>query len=169
MDLIIAELNKERHDRDSFDCGIDALNFFLKLHASQNQVKNISRSYVAVSPDDAKNSKAVVGYYTITAGQIDCAQLPTSVRTKLPKHPVPIARIARLAVDKKHHGQGVGGHLLYDALIRILELAGKIGIFAVVVDAKNDSARMFYKKYGFSELEDSQLTLFLPIETVRSI
>lgn len=167
MNLTIEELDKNVHDRHSFDCGISELNTFLKVHANQNQLKNISKSYVAVSQQNEITPKIITGYYTLSSGQIFMEQLPDAIKTKLPKYPVPIARIARLAVNKTHQRQGIGSYLLHHACITILAAAKKIGIFAVVVDAKNDNAKLFYKNYGFMELQTSTFTLFLPIDTIN--
>jgi ribosomal protein S18 acetylase RimI-like enzyme len=168
MDLIIEQLNTNLHDRKSFDCGVDELNIFLKQYAHQNQSKNMSKTYVAIVATSADDQKKIIGYYTLSAGHIECDQLPERVKSKLPKYPIPIARIGRLAVDKNHKGQGIGEFLLHDALINVLNITEKIGIFAVVVDAKNDGAKIFYNKYGFTELQESELTLFLTINTIKS-
>src|SRR3990167_1771582 len=168
MDLIIEQLNTTLHDRKSFDCGVDELNLFLKQHANQNQSKNMSKTYVAVVAISADDHKKIYGYYTLSAGHLECEQLPESVKAKLPKYPIPIARIGRLAVDKDYKGQGIGGFLLHDALTNVLSIADKIGVFAVVVDAKNDDAKAFYKNYGFTELQDSGLSLFLLVSTIKS-
>ena len=168
MDLIIEQLNTNLHDRKSFDCGVDELNIFLKQHANQNQSKNMSKTYVAVVAVSADNHKKIYGYYTLSAGYIECDQLPESLKSKLPKYPIPIACIGRLAVDKDHKGQGIGGFLLHDAFTNVLSIEDKMGVFAVVVDAKNDQAKAFYGNYGFTELQDSKLTLFLPIDTIKS-
>lgn len=168
MDLIIEQLNVTLHDRKSFDCGVDELNIFLKQHANQNQSKNMSKTYVAVVAVSANDHKKIYGYYTLSAEHIQCNQLPESVKSKLSKYPIPIARIGRLAVDKDHKGQGIGGFLLHDAFSNVLSIADKMGVFAVVVDAKNDDAKVFYGNYGFTELQDSELTLFLPIDTIKS-
>lgn len=165
MDLIIEQLNTSLHDRKSFDCGVDELNIFLKQHANQNQSKNMSQTYVAVSVDDHKK---IYGYYALSAGHLECDQLPETVKAKLPKYPIPIAHIGRLAVDKDYKGQGIGGFLLHDAFTNVLSIADKMGVFAVVVDAKNDDAKSFYGIYGFTELQDSELTLFLPLSTIKS-
>lgn len=168
MNLIAEQLNTALHDRNSFDCGVNELNIFLKQHANQNQLKNMSKTYVAVvavSPDDHKK---IYGYYTLSAGHIQGDQLPESIKSKLPKYPIPIARIGRLAVDKDYKGQGIGGFLLHHAFTNVLNVADKMGIFAVVVDAKNDNAKAFYKNYGFSALQDSELTLFLSVDTIKS-
>ena len=168
MDLIIEQLNTNLHDRKSFDCGVDELNIFLKQHANQNQSKNMSKTYVAVVAVSADDHKKNYGYYTLSAGHLVCDQLPEIVKTKLPKYPIPIARICRLAVDKDYKSQGIGGFLLHDAFTNVLSIADKMGVFAVVVDAKNDDAKSFYGNYGFTELQDSELTLFLPITTIKS-
>jgi GNAT superfamily N-acetyltransferase len=168
MDLIIEQLNANLHDRQSFDCGVDELNLFLKQHANQNQSKNISKTYVAVVAVSADDPKKIYGYYTLSAGHIECGQLPDNVKAKLPRYPLPIARIGRLAVDKEHKGQGIGGFLLHNAFINVLSVADKMGVFAVVVDAKNKDAKSFYLNYGFTELQDPGLTLFLPISTIKS-
>lgn len=168
MDLIIEQLNTTLHDRKSFDCGVNELNIFLKQHANQNQSKNMSKTYAAVVAVSADDHKKIYGYYTLSAGHIECDQLPENVKAKLPKYPIPIARIGRLAVDKDYKGQGIGGFLLHDAFVNVLSIADKMGVFAVVVDAKNNDAKSFYGNYGFTELQNSELTLFLPINTIKS-
>jgi len=109
MDFIIEQLDTALHNRKNFDCGVEELNVFLKQHANQNQSKNMSKTYVAVVAVSADNQKKIYGYYTLSAGHIECDQLPDSVKSKLPKYPIPIARIGRLAVDKNYRGQGIGG------------------------------------------------------------
>lgn len=168
MDLITEQLDTASHDRGSFDCGVNELNIFLKQHASQNQAKNISKTYVAVVAVSSDDRKKIYGYYTLSAGHVLCEQLPENTKSKLPRYPVPVARIGRLAVDKNHQGQGIGGLLLHDAFSSVLNIADKMGVFAVVVDAKNEGAKNFYKNYGFSELQDSGLSLFLPVTTIKS-
>ncbi len=168
MDLITEQLNTALHDRNSFDCGVSELNAFLKQHANQNQLRNVSKTYVAVVAVSSDDIKKIYGYYTLAAGHLSFDLLPESEKSKIPKYPVPIARIGRLAVDKNHHGQGIGGFLLHDAFTNVLNIAEKMGVFAIVVDAKNDEAKAFYKNYGFNELQNSGLTLFLPVKTIKS-
>jgi predicted GNAT family N-acyltransferase len=76
-------------------------------------------------------------------------------------------RIGRLAVDKHHKGQGIGGELLWDAIGKANRLSNEVGIYAVVVDAKDENAVRFYHKYGFVPLTNNPKTLFLPIETIK--
>lgn len=153
-------------DRDGFDCGQDMLDRFLKSSARQNQSAGANRTFVAIVAGD--KTKRVVGFYSQGMGQIDLSSLPVERQKKLPRHPVPVARIGRLAVDGKLKGQGLGGLLLADALRRIKLVSTEIGVFAVVVDAKDDSAKSFYAKYGFVGLTDDPLAFFLSLASIPS-
>ena len=110
--------------------------------------------------------KKVLGFYTLRAAGINFSLLPEEWRKKLPRYPIPIVRIGRLAVDNSAQKQGLGEYLLMDALYRCVALAEDIGVFGIVVDAKNDRAKKFYYKYGFYNLTDSPLTLILPISHI---
>lgn len=149
--------------REEFDCGIEALNEYLRRFARQNHERNIARTFVAV---DARNR--IWGYYSLSSASIEFEALPLEAVRRLPKYPVPAVRLARLAVDRGMRGSGLGGRLLVDALRRVLSVSAEIGIKVVLVDAKNREARGFYRHYGFLELRDQSMKLFLPIETVRT-
>lgn len=148
-------------NRDTFDCGAEELNNFLKAKARQNQKAGFNRTFLAVKSDDP--DKKVLGFYSLSMGEIDLSNLPEALRKKLPKHPVPIARMGRLAVDKSTQGQGLGKLLLVDAMKRVQTASASVGVYALLVDAKDDQAKMFYKKYGFIKLVDEPMTLFLPL------
>ena len=168
MDIEIESLHNH-HDRDMFDCGVHELNVFLKKYANQNQKNHISKTFIAVdaATKNSAHKKEILGFYSIATGQINFDQLPPAM--KHPKYPVSIARLARLAVDLKHQGKGVGGFLLGDALEKIRVASQMVGIFAIVVDAKDDKAKSFYQSYGFIALEDTALTLFLPMEMLERV
>jgi GNAT superfamily N-acetyltransferase len=151
------------HDRTSFACGKPPLDEFIRRLVSQYEKRNLGRTYVAVRPGD----RQVIGYYTLAAGAIAFQNLPAPAAKKLPKHPVPVVLLARLAVDQSAQGQGLGEALLIDALDRCLGLADQVGLHAVEVDAIDQPARAFYEKYGFVPLPDSPLHLFLPLGTIR--
>ena len=85
----------------------------------------------------------------------------------MPKHPVPVVLLARLAVDQSVQGKGLGEGLFLDALQWTLDLSAGLGVHAVEVDALNDTATRFYRKYGFTPLVDDPLHLYLPIATVE--
>jgi GNAT superfamily N-acetyltransferase len=151
------------HVRGAFSCGRPPLDDFLRRLVSQYATRNLGRTYVAVEPGETR----VCGYYTLAAGALSFEHLPEASARKLPRHPVPVVLLARLAVDQAVQGQGLGEALLVDALRRCLGLADRLGIHAVEVDAIDEQARTFYKKYGFVPLLDHPLHLVLPIATIR--
>jgi GNAT superfamily N-acetyltransferase len=151
------------HERDEFSCGKGPLDDFLRMRASQYEKRRLGRTYVALFP----GATTVAGYYTLAAGAIAIANLPPETAKRLPKHPVPVILLGRLAVDQKARGQGLGKALLRDALRRSLELSEQLGLFAVEVLAIDADAREFYTKYGFVPLADNDLHLFLPIRTIE--
>jgi GNAT superfamily N-acetyltransferase len=110
----------------------------------------------------------VLGYYTLASGALSYQNLPESSARRLPRHPVPVILLARLAVDQSVQGKGWGEGLLVDALQRGLDLADKLGIHAVEVDAIDQQAKAFYEKYGFAPLLDNEFHLFLPTATIHS-
>jgi GNAT superfamily N-acetyltransferase len=152
------------HDRASFDCGEPALNDFLRALARQQQEKHVGRTFVAVP---APGARTVLGFYTISAGSIRFENLPRDLQRRLPRYPVPVARLGRLAVDRSMHGKGLGAALLRDALLRVARVAAtELGILGVVVDAKNAEAKKFYERYGFVPLADPPLTLVILTRTI---
>lgn len=149
------------HRRDDFDCGVEALNDFLRRFARQQQERDFSRTYVVLADD----AVTVTAFVSVGAGQVGAPSFPAHL--KLPRYPVPVLRIGRLAVDRRAQGLQLGRELTRFALNLALELAGRVGIHAVVVDAKDEAARSFYERLGFVPFSDSPLSLFLPIATLR--
>jgi GNAT superfamily N-acetyltransferase len=150
------------HERGEFCCGKLPLDEFLRSLVNQYEKRRLGRTYVAVRSGEKK----VYGYYTLASGSVPFQNLPPAVGKKLPRHPVPVAHLGRLAVDQAAQGRGLGEELLMDALRRCLELSDKLGIFAVEVMALDASAKRFYLKYGFVPLLDHELHLYFPIKTV---
>jgi GNAT superfamily N-acetyltransferase len=158
----IDQLNRS-HERGEFCCGKAPLDEFLRSLVSQYDKRKLGRTYVAVLPDDRR----VYGYYTLASGSIPFQHLPPKLAKKLPRHPVPVALLGRLAVDQAAQGQGLGAELLMDALKRCLALSAELGIFAVAVLAIDEEAKRFYVKYGFVPLADSDLHLYMPLRTIE--
>ena len=152
------------HDRSGFDCGKVPLDDFLRSLVSQYEKRNLGRTYVAVRPGE----KRVLGYYTLASGAISFQNLPADAGRRLPRHPVPVILLARLAVDRSTQGSGLGRALLVDALKRSLEMADQLGIHAVEVDAIDVAARSFYEKFGFIPLLDNEFHLYLPMTTIKA-
>lgn len=159
--MITIEGLSSRHDRRDFDCGVAALNSYLLKYSGQHERKGISRTYVATENDDAR----VVGYYTISSSGVAFDVVPEN----LPRHPVPVALIGRLAVDVTARRRRLGETLLIHALRSAQRAARIVGIHAVVVNALDDAAKNFYLKYGFKELSDDRLHLYLPMKTMERL
>lgn len=163
---VITPLSAE-HDRSHFACGQPTLDRFLKDFARQNQDKDVSRTFVLIQKDDPH----VYGYYTLAAGQIERSSLPPKIGKKLPKYPVPVAVLGRLAVDESLKGQKLGRLLLGDALDRCVAASDTapagLGIFAVFVEAIDAVAIAFYKRFGFEPLSDAEDKLILPLSVIR--
>jgi GNAT superfamily N-acetyltransferase len=150
------------HEVRSFDCGNTALNEFLIKHALVNTSAGIARTFVTT----LTNQPAVVGYFSIAAGSVEKETVPERVAKGTPQHPIPIALLARLAVDLKFQGQKLGQGLLKHALLKILEASSTIGIRAVLVHAKDRRAADFYAKYGFVPSPVNSLHLMLMLKDV---
>jgi predicted GNAT family N-acyltransferase len=122
-----------------------------------------------MSEDPNENGRRrILGYYTVAMSSFDISAMPESHRRGLPGQ-VPAALLARLAVDRSAQGEGLGRTLLVDALQRISKASQEVSAHAVVLDAVDDDAKAFYLPYGFLELTDDPLRLFLPMASVRKI
>ncbi len=155
---------EKKHNRSSFDCGNKELNEYLKRYARQNDKSGINKTFIAVKSD---TPLIIDGYYTISSSVIEFQSLPEENQRKLPAYPIPAALIGRLAVDFACQGEGLGTELLVDALLRIVRASSEIGIYAVRVDAIDERAKKFYLKHEFILLEDSPMSLFLPLKTIK--
>ncbi len=153
------------HRLDSFDCGQPVLDHWLATHALANEGR-ASRTYVVLprAGPDASPGR-VVAYYTLAAGSVPRAELPSRLRHGLP-NPVPVMILGRLAVDRRHAGRGLGSALLNQAFARTLEAATITGLRALLVHAIDDGAVAFYTRYKFIAFPSGGRTLFLPIETI---
>ena len=151
------------HAVDGFDCGQESLNRFLERFAFPNQQANASQSYVALA------DKAVMGFYTLTVGEVAYDDAPDRLTKGLAKHPVPIMLLARLAVSIALQGKGLGSGLLKDAMRRTIQAADIAGIRAFVVHAKDEKARDFYMHFNFIPSPSDPLHLFILIKDLRRI
>lgn len=142
-DLGSIEKLRRDHVLDSFDCGKEDLTRFLKRQAWNNQQAHSAQTYVA-----AKDLR-VIGYYSLAAGSITHDEATERAKKGLARHPIPVILLARLAVDRNMQGKGIGAALLKDALLRTAQAADTIGARALVVHAKDDSAKAFYEHFTF--------------------
>jgi N-acetylglutamate synthase-like GNAT family acetyltransferase len=154
------KLDKKKHNRKTFDCGVEALNNYLKLMANQHATKDNSRTYVIV--DEESN---IIGFYTLAMANIDLGLLP---KEKQLKHCISTQAglIARLAVDKRYSKKGYGKWLLVDALLKLIQASDIVAFPMIVVDAK-DGVVDFYTQFGFSPFTDELHKLFISVTDVR--
>jgi len=158
-------LKAKYHDREQFNCGVDDLDEYLKKYARINMAQHVTVVYVMTQ---RKEPKKILGYYTLSAFCIGLSSLPDNVTKKLPYYPeVPTVLIGRLA--RHNDAPGTGRLLLIDALRRSWNMSKEIASFAVVVDAKNDDALRFYKKFGFLTLQNTSCRLFMPMKKIEHL
>jgi GNAT superfamily N-acetyltransferase len=158
-------------DRNVFRSGDIDLDRFFQRFAGQNQFRHhIGTTYVAVL------GERIVGYATVSAGEMSAESLPRPLRRRLPSYPLPVMRLARLAVDKSFQGRGIGKLLLRAMLILALEIRDRVGCVGVVVDSKPGSVA-FYQRLGFTALavvggmlgdRPEPLPMFLPISHIAA-
>ena len=157
---------QKRHHRDAFRCGSAALDRYLQQQARQDSEKRIAAPFVLVTA----SAPEVLGYYTLSASQINADEVPLNLLKKLPRYPqLPVTLLGRLAVDQQLKGKGMGEFLLMDALSRTLAASTGIAAMAVLVDAKNEPAAAFYAHFGFLQLNALGSRLFLPMKTVAAL
>ena len=146
-------------DRAAFACGEPALDDYLQRHASQDVKRGVARVFVACPVGQPQQ---VVGFYTLSAASVAAQTLPEAWRKKLPRYPVPVALLGRLAVSQQAQGTGLGGILLADACKRVASASQTLAVAAIVVDAKNERAAAFYRHFGFTELPGQPGRWMLP-------
>ncbi|MBI3851521.1 MAG: GNAT family N-acetyltransferase [Verrucomicrobia bacterium] len=154
----------ERHDRSRFRCGVAALDHYFQTQAGQDARRRVASPYVLIH----RVGSDIAGYYAWSNAGFDLTELPEAVARKLPRyHQIPATLLGRLAVDLNHRGRGLGEFLLGDALRRALRGSESTAAFAVIVEAKDESAVRFYRKFGFVPVIGQTHRLFLPMKTIE--
>ena len=148
----------------TFDCGVCELNEWLQKHSRAGAKSGSAQTFVAVGSKDE-----IIGYYALTVQSVTAKTAPSRMSKGMPRHPIPVILLARLAVDEEFKGQGIGVGLLKNALLRCLNASKEMGVRAVIVDAKNDAARLFYKHFNFAPFPDDSDRLFLLIKDLDKI
>lgn len=155
-----AALDPALHYRQAFECGVPALDDYTHRFAEQHRRRGISSVYVLT---DSDRPEAILGYYTLSAAEVDGQRLSEVERKKLPRYPVPCFRMGRFACQSDQQGRGLGRLLLGCAVDRCLKARRQVAAYALIVDAKDDAAKAFYMHFGFSSLLDAQMSLYLPL------
>ena len=155
------------HDRTAFDCGVPVLSDFLKTKARKERDLGYSAVRIMVDP---RHPTVIAGYYTLSAHSIELTDLSEALRKKLPRYPlVPTILLGRLACALAVQKAGAGERMLMDALSTAEKTSGRVGPHAVVVDAIDDRAAAFYRKYGFVPIVGQDRRLFLQMATIRTL
>jgi GNAT superfamily N-acetyltransferase len=153
-------LDSAIHDRQGFECGVPALDGYIRRFAEQHRRRGISSVYVLT---DAAQPEFIMGYCSLSAAEVDGQRLTEADRKNLPRYPVPCFRMGRLACRADRQGRGLGKLLLGCAVDRCLKARQQIAAYALLVDAKDDASKAFYTHFGFKTLMDAPLTLYLPL------
>lgn len=155
----------DKHNRAAFSCGVEALDSYLRTQASQDLKKRAAATFVATA-----DGTTIGGYYTLSQYSVQLADIPEAIAKKLAKYPhVPTTLLGRLARSNECRGQGIGEILLMDALRRTLDLSKQAASTGMIVDAKDEWAAVFYRKYGFLHLPNVDRRLFLPMGTIEKL
>ncbi|MEZ6234351.1 MAG: GNAT family N-acetyltransferase [Phycisphaerales bacterium] len=162
-DLRFEAFDRGRHQRSEFDCGVPELNEYLKTRLGQHARKGITRGYVLADADGL-----IAGYVTLSAGRLMVGITPGGHGFP-PRLPLPTTLIGRLAVDARFRGRGLGSLLLVHALDLAVQTAEVVASAVVEVDAKDEPARSFYAKYGFTSLPDDPNHMYLPMDVARRL
>lgn len=150
----------QSHDRTQFDSGVPLLDDWIKTHGLRNQSSGGSRTFVVT------RESRVVGYYALATGSVERASVPGAISRNMPE-PIPIAILARLAVDSTFQGRQLGKDLLRDAMLRTLHVSHHIGIRALLVHAISAEAETFYLRYGFRLSPTDPNTLLISLSDMR--
>jgi GNAT superfamily N-acetyltransferase len=149
---------------EEFDCGVASLNVWLLRHARAAAGAGSARTFVT---GDSQQER-IVGYHALAAASIEHADATERVRRGMPRHPIPVILLARLAVDRSVQGRGLGAWLLADAMRRAVSASERVGIRALVVHALDDRARSFYERHGLSSAATDPQHLMILIKDIRA-
>lgn len=146
-------------DASAFCCGQELLDEYVRRYASQDVRRNVARVFMATPEHE---SRQLAGFFTLSAGSVSCTDLPESLAKKLPRYPVPVALLGRLAVAKDFQGKGLGSILLADACQKVAQASAVLAVAGIVVDAKDPAAADFYRHFGFLSMPGASARLLLP-------
>ncbi len=155
-------LQPKKHNRNKFDCGVEALNLYLQRVANQDQKRSLTKVYVLAEDE------RVIGYYSISAHSVSKDHFPEG-RQFGGYQEVPFLLLGRLAVDRDYQGLGYGDVLILHAFAITMDAAKKIGIMGMVVDAKNKNAVSLYQGFGLKRLSSTKNRLVLPLSALAKL
>ncbi len=166
MALQIELLNSKQHNRSTFKCGVESLDRYLRSTANQDLKKKIATVFVLVdSPNDN-----IIAYYTLSSYIVEITELDNSLVKRLPRYPLlPATLLGRLAVDRNYRGRRLGELMLIDALKKSLVATEKVASLAVIVEAIDEKAVSFYRKYGFRSFSGNTMKLYMTMQSIKEL
>ena len=153
----------EADDLATFDSAEPSLDEYLRKRALANHVGRAARCFVTC------RDGRVVGFYALASSSVERESLPGSALRQNMPDPVPVILLARLAIDRKEHGRGLGSHLLRDAIARCVQVADTIGVRAILAHALRDEARSFYAHFDFEPSPTDPLHMVLSMKDARAL
>ncbi len=150
------------HDRDSFSCGKSQLDTYLKTGALQNSRKGLVTVWVLTHAD---SPTVILGFYTLSAASFSVMDLAPADAAGLPRYPIPCILLGRLAVSTDCQGQGIGRKLVGSAILRSKSVREHVGAYALIVQAKDGAAAVFYQHCGFTAFASDPLKLYFPLSS----
>ncbi len=164
-----AVLDKQLHDLKAFDCGKETMNLFLSRYALKHNKQGLSRTVVLSADCQDSKKQRILAYYTLAGSTITRETVPAS--SSLPRYPIPVILLARLAVDRRYQGQGLGEKTLVSALQNAQQLNQRgLPAYGVVLDVLDDDAMGFYEKFEFFKLTHSkERKLFVSMQTLNQL
>lgn len=155
------------HDRAAFCCGNASLDQYIRERASQDVKRGLATVFVITAKEDPKT---ILSYYTLSSRELKVEQLPAEMAKRAGKYGyVGMTLLGRMAVAEKYRGTGMGALTLMNALEKSLAATRDVASWAVFVEAIDAEAASFYRKYGFIELPEDKLKLFLPMKTIAKL
>ncbi|BBH70761.1 N-acetyltransferase [Actinoplanes sp. OR16] len=166
-DLELSKLTRA-WDRSQFKCGRSELDDWLRRYAMQSQEADLARTFVLLEESETPGIKRIIGYFSLTMSSVRRDEVPDELARRVPRHPIGVVLLARLAVDESAQGRGLGKDLLNLALRRAVQAGDIVAARLIVVDALDDEAESFYRRYGFQSLPDVPRRLFLRMQDVMA-
>lgn len=162
FDFVIEKLLAS-HDASAFDCGVESMTTWIKRYALTSKQSDITQTYIL-----RRHDKQVIGYYALSAGDVNREAAPERIAKGMPNYPIGVIVLTRLAVDTRFQGQGLAAALLQDAFVRVERAADIVGVRAVLVHAIDGRAREFYLHQGFTPSPLEPLHLMLAMKDLRA-
>ena len=164
MALVVIERLTKVHDRSAFDCGVEGLNDFLKTQARKNAEQGVSVTWVAVEEGATK----ILGYISVTMSHVAYEDANPEITRRLPRYPIPMLHVGRLATDLRTQGKGIGSRLLRHAAELAIDTSVNVGLFGMELVAGDKTAYDYYVRRGFRPVLDNTMRLYMPIAHLRA-